>query len=403
MRELIDLSRENEALCLLARTRLSERARDRVQAPLPGSMDWNEVIRGAADQRVLGMVYRSLKACGWHGVPDGVLECLRESHLVGAARSLRLAALLKDLLRALGEKGIPAAPFKGPVLAQILYGDITMRRFMDLDILVPASKARAAVEVLRAKGYAPEVSFQASQFRAYALRNKSLSLIDHVSGVPVDLHWDLSGDYTGTAMTYEVFEDRFQPVNLLGTACSTLGNEDLLLYLCLHGTMESWTRLDQVCSVAELIQQRPQGLDQGIWKKAKRLRMRRVLLAGCALAEALVDCPVPEFLMDAIGEDRHVRRYTEACILRMFGRDSAANSEEKRPKFSKYHFMLRDGPLEGIRHALFLICSPTIEDWRRLPLPGSLGFLLCGYRPLRLGMDLMRRYRRRWGVRKALV
>ncbi|MEK7856765.1 MAG: nucleotidyltransferase family protein, partial [Acidobacteriota bacterium] len=52
-------------------------------------------------------------------------------------------------------------PFKGPLLALQAYGDISMRRFGDLDVLVKPKHFKAAVDLLSANGFVPlnEVSW----------------------------------------------------------------------------------------------------------------------------------------------------------------------------------------------------------------------------------------------------
>ena len=51
-------------------------------------------------------------------------------------KSLFLSSVLLDILYNLDEIGVKAIPLKGLVLSQILYGDVTVRDFSDIDILV---------------------------------------------------------------------------------------------------------------------------------------------------------------------------------------------------------------------------------------------------------------------------
>jgi len=289
----------------------------------------------------------------------------------------------------LGEKGIDAIPFKGPVLAQEVFGDVALRQFSDLDVLVPKEAAWAAVKTLLAQGYVPEVFLNESQFWSYAGRNKSLPMVNPDGGVPLDLHWDLSGDYAWAAMTVGSLKTELEPIDLLGTSFVTLGKKVLLIYLCLHATMESWSRLDRLCCVAELVRRHPEVLCPATLEKARHLHLRRCLFAGCGLVHSVLDAPVPAFLLERVARDGHVTAYVGDCRSRLLRRgDEKINGNSA--KFCKRHFLLKDGPGDRFRHLLFLLVSPTIEDWRRLPLPGSLSFLLYGYRPLRLGMDLAR-------------
>jgi hypothetical protein len=57
------------------------------------------------------------------------MEVLRRHYERNARRNIYLAAQLALLLEALRAENIPAIPYKGPVLAALAYGDLTLREF----------------------------------------------------------------------------------------------------------------------------------------------------------------------------------------------------------------------------------------------------------------------------------
>ena len=59
-------------------------------------------------------------------VPKGFLEQLRDAFYANAAHNTLLARELLKLLRLLETHGIPALPFKGPVLAVSVYGSLAL-------------------------------------------------------------------------------------------------------------------------------------------------------------------------------------------------------------------------------------------------------------------------------------
>jgi len=56
--------------------------------------------------------------------------------LTNAARNVFLTNKLFEILNLFKKNDILALPFKGPVLAESVYGDLSLRQFVDLDILV---------------------------------------------------------------------------------------------------------------------------------------------------------------------------------------------------------------------------------------------------------------------------
>ncbi|MGH2537750.1 MAG: nucleotidyltransferase family protein, partial [Candidatus Promineifilaceae bacterium] len=77
-------------------------------------------------------------------------ECLRRR-----ARQALLLGAFEELEQTLGAAGVRAMPFKGLAMAHRHYASPTLRYFDDLDILIPAASADAALAVLAEAGYAP--------------------------------------------------------------------------------------------------------------------------------------------------------------------------------------------------------------------------------------------------------
>ena len=59
--------------------------------------------------------------------------------------------------------GITAIPYKGPALALQVYGDLKLRSFVDLDVLVRRSDAARAGTLLAARGYRPHLQLSPAQ------------------------------------------------------------------------------------------------------------------------------------------------------------------------------------------------------------------------------------------------
>lgn len=74
----------------------------------------------------------------------------RQRRLVFDILATRSLALVAETLR---EAGVPFAPVKGIVLARWLYPDVTERRYVDVDLLVPRSAFQRAMAVVDARGW----------------------------------------------------------------------------------------------------------------------------------------------------------------------------------------------------------------------------------------------------------
>jgi hypothetical protein len=86
-------------------------------------------------------------------VPRAARTALERELGVRVARNRRLAAELLRLLRLAVRANVAMLPFKGPVLATTVYGDLAMRQFGDQDLLIDAAHSAGAEGFLGSLGY----------------------------------------------------------------------------------------------------------------------------------------------------------------------------------------------------------------------------------------------------------
>src|SRR5436309_12240895 len=70
-----------------------------------------------------------------------------------AAATLAVDGVTAEAVGALDEAGIPSLLLKGPAVAAWLYPPAEVRRYTDVDLLVPAGCLAAAEEVLAGRGF----------------------------------------------------------------------------------------------------------------------------------------------------------------------------------------------------------------------------------------------------------
>ena len=154
-------------------------------------VDWIRVMHAAHNHGVLPLFVRNLVAAVGDTVPHEILQTLKRAVLAHTTRNLVLTNILTEILLAFDEEGIPAIPLKGPVLAMVAYGDVSLRAYNDLDILVPRTHVFRAMNMLGARGYSP--TFRLTRGQEEALfrfqHHHSLQTADH--DALVELHWSL--------------------------------------------------------------------------------------------------------------------------------------------------------------------------------------------------------------------
>lgn len=342
--------------------------------------DWEWVRRAAERHSVEPLLHRQLAAAAPPELPPHIAAALRARSDENALRNLTLTHHLVELVAALEERGVPVMPIKGPVLALTVYGDITLRRFGDLDILVPRERIPEAREVLRARGFRTVTAFSTDAERALARSDYHVAYarMDE-EGVKVELHWALTRDVPGTHVSEWWAWRHSRAITLLGRSVMALREEALLVYLCIHGSKHAWARLAWICDVAELLRGAP-ALD---WHAAAALAREcgaaRMLPLGVSLARDLLDAPGPAAPAHHLAETARVRALATEVKERLF--DDAWDGESGTLRFQ---LRTRERFSHRAAYLIHLLTAPHVADVEAVPLPGALRPLYRVVRPIRL-------------------
>src|SRR5438105_3870171 len=252
--------REHELLLLCARSRVGDEDARRIQTIARGELDWDYLTGLARRHTVLPLLQRQLCAHAGDSVPRNVRQALSEKFRDNAARNLLLAGELVRVVKLLEAEGVHALAYKGPALAASAYGDLSLRRFLDLDIIVRRRDLPRARELLRSLGFRLPVGLSRSQENVLLRSQHAIALARDGGRLTVELHWGVASRRFAAVPLAERAWARAVAVRVGGGEVKTLAPEDLLVALCVHGTKHFWERLAWVCDVAELLNSNP-GLD----------------------------------------------------------------------------------------------------------------------------------------------
>ena len=318
-------------------------------------------------------------------VPVDIRENLRAKYLRIAADNLRIEQRLIEIITLLEEQGVSAVPFKGAVLAQCLYGDPALRQYSDMDILVPSGKVARAFEIMQSAGYHSKcLHLSGDQLKRFTGFTKSFDLMDDRGQVKLDLHWRLTM-HTRRVYDYEFCRERLTTVSLDRRKVVCLSPEDMVVFLCVHGTSHNWANADTVMSVAEYIGQYPD-LDWAlIMKLADKLDCRRMVRLGLFLARDLFEVDLPRKVIRQMEKDDVVARLAGQVYAGMFEQQSPDSHFQQRLGEVPFQLMARDSWPARLYYIQWRLFWPTQKDWLNLPLPAGLWFLYFVLRPVMLG------------------
>ncbi len=384
-----------EATLLLAcaRTHLRPEHTECVRTLLAGRIDWAWLLQAASRHRTAPLLYRNLSQVSRDSVPEDTMNTLGEHFKANALRNLVLTRHLIQALRALDADGVTAIPFKGPALAELAYGDLSLRQFVDLDILVQARDVPKATGTLVAMGYSLVLESNAPK-AAYLQSMHHYNFARADVEASLELHWRITERYFDSSALAERLWHRLQSSTLAGAAVQRMADEDLLLVLCVHAAKHGWESLAQVCDIAELVRARADTLNgQQTLSEARALGFERVLLLGLFLANALLGQPLPKELDHRIGDDPALPPLASRLQEALFAEDDSPvhPGESERICFFRLHLQMRERFRDKMLHCLRVAFIPSQDDWEWVSLPPRLSFLYYVLRPIRLLVKHLRK------------
>jgi hypothetical protein len=380
---------EVELLLCCARTRTNPEMSQRIREAAQKEIDWVQFIRLALRHGTLPLTYWNLHRICPNIVPSGVLGPLRARHDAEAAEGRLLAEELVGILGLLDSQGIPAVPYKGPALAVRLYGDLTLRWFGDLDIMIGERDALRARRLLIDRGYAPALQLESGQLDQYLRENHEMQFCRADGKVRLDLHWRFTSRSACLAGDPERFLQYLEMISITGEEVRSLRLESYLLVLSMHAAKHKWAQLKLICDIAEILA--VSDLDwRYVLHEADDLGLKRALATGILLAQGLLGAAVPPKLAQELKIDRAAKALAAQAGIRLFEEPDESWGAEADYTFQfELRERFRDRTKIFLRHFLPKL-KPNKRDRVFLPMPRYLSVAYYIVRPVRLALERMR-------------
>ena len=382
---MISTLSENHLILLVARRELDDDQRAEVRRLLQQEINWDYLFATAQAHGLLPLLHKHLIGTT---VPAHFLSRLKRESVANSQNVLHLIGKQLRVYKLFKENDIPVALFKGPLLAQMAYGEISLRQAGDIDVLINRAHFERARTLLESLGYEMSPRLTSAQLASHLSNHCELQFMRDEWFTVVDLHWDLAPRSFVFKLHAGEVMSRLQTISLAGTEVETFGAEDLVLYLSMHGAKHLWRRLEWIASLAEVLRATPQLNWDLLVQRAEKAHATRMLALGLRLVEKFSDLRLP------VLADRGMQRMSEQIHAQLFNTFGAADSTET----NLYNLRIMDRKRDALVSTLRAIFVPTLPDWQALALPAPLHSLYYAFRPLRLSKvytsSLWRRMRR---------
>lgn len=265
--------------------------------------DWKGFLDSAYAHGVFPLVHKSLKPIT--AVPDAIKLRLKSTNLEIARRNMTMTAELLKIMKLLEENGIPALAIKGPVLSQMIHGDVTQRQYADLDILVSENDLYTTTKLLLKHEYQYDHPIQFTKNKALLRATKDITLSKSSQGIELEMHWRLFSGRLFKKSNIDLFRDSVQNITISQQKIATLDDNVLLLYLLLHGSKHMWERLEWIVDIDRLVRSRAINWDM-IDHAAKIMDIEPMIHLGCAVAYDLFNTSFPEKIIQNFESDKGI-------------------------------------------------------------------------------------------------
>jgi hypothetical protein len=279
---------------------------EEIEAFLAQSLDWELFLRCAIQHRVYPLVYKTLSNIPNPLIPATILAALRGKYRENALQALRMAGETARVVGSLKENDVRTVVIKGLPLAQLLYGDVTLRPSHDVDLLVWPDNLAVAGLILEKQGYRriyPKMPLTSRLMRFLIKKDHHFSYCHEQTGLLLELHWRL--DHCGVELPLPE-QKNLTTVKLAGKEMPVLAAEEEFLSLVLHGAGHSWFRLRWLCDIGKFLEQELN------WEKliglATQFGVITHLNQALLLADQLLTAPLPNDYRLTLVTDRRAWR-----------------------------------------------------------------------------------------------
>ncbi|QWU17056.1 Uncharacterised nucleotidyltransferase [Paenibacillus sophorae] len=340
-------------------------------------IDWKLVVRLAMHHRVYPFLYPKISRIREGMVPSGVRDCLQNEYRRNTIQMLQLSGEMGNLSEELARLNIRSLFLKGPVLAQDLYGDISLRTSRDLDFIVPIGELAQAEALLIRLGYVKEEEFE-TILGDWKWRQHHTTFHHPVNNIKVEVHWRLN-PAPSKEPDFDQLWERRRISNHFGRSVHYLGREDLFLFLAAHGARHGWSRLRWLLDIKQLLLQQP---DPGaLTRLLDRYDHGDAGGQALTLAAGLLNAPVDPGLYGLTDRPkaRRLARLAMFYVERMVNLHNPSLPPEVERHYRYYQPTILSRGQQLVYVLGFLY--PYAADAKTLPLPKQLHFLYFPLRP----------------------
>jgi len=295
--------------------------------------------------------------------------------------NMAMSTTLIQLIQLFNAHQIPTLCFKGASLAVQVYGDITLRQYGDLDILIKKEDKEKALYLLLKEDFVPEITLLSKAKKTFLASVNVLGFTSPQKQIFIELHWKLLSKNYAIEWEETHLWNNTQSVYINQQQLLSLSNTNHFLYLCVHGSKHLFERLSWVSDIDHYIHTQNDLDWKNILTQAEKLGVTRMLYLSLYLSHTLLQTPLPDVMKENISQDVMLKKLAKQLIVLHF-----SHTQQKEKGLHSFNLLwnMRENKSDKFRFVWYALFATKLDDFRFIQLPHYLVFLYPLVRPLRL-------------------
>ncbi len=224
------------------------------------ALNWDLVAKIAHAQWLAPLIYSVIREEGL--LPAMLEEEFRAFYIENGLHNARQFDHVGKLITAFAGAGIPLLVLKGAALAETVYGNIALRRMIDVDILVHRNNVEKSLKLLAGLDYAT-VDPETHPGMITQYENEVMLVRSQGFKMPLELHWSLlDSPHYQNKVEMDWFWQTAERARIGNSQGLVLGLEALIIHLCSHLMLHHQGRgLMWLHDIAELLGQNQEAIN----------------------------------------------------------------------------------------------------------------------------------------------
>jgi len=347
-----------------------------------GSYTFQHILNLASKHGVLPLVYQSIHhMANTHHILKPFEMTLKSAYLQIVKKNMRMSIELIYITKLLKTHGIDSLTFKGPVLSKIAYGDITLRQYGDIDILIKKRDRLKMILLLENEGYIPEIQLKTHTKETFIKAVNVIAFYHKSSKIRIEIHWELLSKNYAVNWHEDTLWENNHSIQINNNHLPILTIELHLIYLCVHSAKHLYERIEWICDIDRLIRSNANIDWNYILYHSKKMGITRMLYLGLTLSYILFDLEIPNTVQKHINKDTEIPKLINKIIKINF-----SNTSKSKKGFYIFRLLLnmRENHADKVKLFYKGITTAKFDDFLFLQLPKPLTFLYPIVRLFRL-------------------